>query len=409
VLGSVELRRQEDFVTVDDAVPFRAFGREFHMIRLGWRLLFGDPAKALGLIFGIAFATLLITQQGALFVGLMLRTQGLIEDAQEVDLWVMDPAVEYLDASQSMRDIELQRVRGVNGVKWAVPMFKTTTPLKTPEGRINNALLIGFDDASLIGATQRFLVGSVEDLRRPDAVAIDRYGFVKLWPGEPIAVGKVLELNDRRAEIVAITDAAAAFALQVILYARYSQAVSYAPTGRHQMSFILARAGEGGARTVAQRVTAETGLKARSSTDFSEMTINYYLKNTGIPVNFGVVIVIGIIVGVAVVGLTMNMFVNDNMRIFGVLKAIGVTNSQIVGMLLTQCAIAAIIGFGIGIGLTAAFFTFAATPTSDLRGFFLPWWIAAGGLFLIVTVVLVASVASLRRVLWVDPAIVFRG
>jgi putative ABC transport system permease protein len=406
VLGPVELRRQEDFVTVDDAVPFRAFGRKCHMTRLAWRLLFGDPAKALGLVFGIAFATLLITQQGALFVGLMLRTQGLIEDAQEVDLWVMDPAVEYLDASQSMRDIELQRVRGVNGVKWAVPMFKTTTPLKTPEGRINNALLIGFDDASLIGATQRFLVGSVEDLRRPDAVAIDRYGFVKLWPGEPIAVGKVLELNDRRAKIVAITDAAAAFALQVILYARYSQAVSYAPTGRHQMSFILARADERDARTTAQRITVETGLKARSSTDFSEMTIDYYLRNTGIPVNFGVVIAIGIIVGAAVVGLTMNMFVNDNMRIFGVLKAIGVTNSQIVGMLLTQCAIAAIIGFGIGIGLTAAFFTFAATPTSDLRGFFLPWWVAVGGLFLIVTVVLVAS---MRRVLWVDPAIVFRG
>jgi putative ABC transport system permease protein len=379
------------------------------MTRLALTLLFADRAKATGLVFGIAFATLLITQQGALFVGLMLRTQGLIEDAREADIWVMDSAVEYLDASQPLRDVDLQRVRGVEGVAWAVPLFKATTALRTEEGRTNNALLVGLDDATLVGATDRFLIGSADDLGRPDAVAVDRYGFTKLWPGEPVAPGKVFELNDRRAEVVAITEASAAFALQVVLYARYGQALRYVPTGRRRMSFVLARAQGASADEVARAVTRRTGLKALSSEAFSRATIAYYLRNTGIAVNFGVVILIGVLVGVAIVGLTLSMFVKDNVRAFGVLKAVGVTNGRMVALVLTQAGAATLIGFGIGIGITAAFFLLLCTPTSDLRGFFLPWWIAAGGFAAICAVVAAATLVSLRRVLRIDPAIVFRA
>ena len=45
------------------------------------RMLFGDRTKYLGLVFGVAFATLLVTQQGSTFVGLMERTASVIADA----------------------------------------------------------------------------------------------------------------------------------------------------------------------------------------------------------------------------------------------------------------------------------------------------------------------------------------
>jgi putative ABC transport system ATP-binding protein len=109
------------------------------MLGVALKMLFGDRAKYLGLVFGVAFATLLITQQGAVFVSLMARTASVIVDAQEADIWVMDPAVEYLDGGRALRDGQLQRVRGVPGIAWAVPLFKTGASVRTLEGRIDSA------------------------------------------------------------------------------------------------------------------------------------------------------------------------------------------------------------------------------------------------------------------------------
>lgn len=60
------------------------------------------------------------------------------------------------------------------------------------------------------------------------------------------------------------------------------------------------------------------------------------MRNTGIPVNFGITIAIALIVGLAVAGQTFYMFTIENLRQFGALKAIGVTNGRLIGMVLLQ-------------------------------------------------------------------------
>ena len=101
------------------------------MVRIVIKMLFGERVKVLGLVFGVAFATLLVAQQAGLFVGLMTRSQNVIADAPDVDIWVMDPAVEYVDLIRPMRDTELYRVRGVAGVAWAVPLAVVMTVVLT--------------------------------------------------------------------------------------------------------------------------------------------------------------------------------------------------------------------------------------------------------------------------------------
>ncbi|MFO7298545.1 MAG: ABC transporter permease, partial [Pseudomonadota bacterium] len=80
------------------------------MNRVALKMLFGDAAKLLGLVFGMAFSTLLITQQASMFVGIMQRTANLITETREPNIWVMDPAIEQIDAVRPMRDTELSRV-----------------------------------------------------------------------------------------------------------------------------------------------------------------------------------------------------------------------------------------------------------------------------------------------------------
>src|SRR3954466_10492453 len=88
------------------------------------KMLVGDRAKYLGIIMGLTFASLLITQQLAIFVGLMSRTYGAITDLGLPDIWVMDPKVQFIDDIKPMQDTTLLRVRGIEGVQWAVPLYK---------------------------------------------------------------------------------------------------------------------------------------------------------------------------------------------------------------------------------------------------------------------------------------------
>src|SRR5262245_9516629 len=174
------------------------------MTRVALKMLFGDTAKLLGLVFGMAFSTLLITQQASMFVGIMERTANLITDMTEPNIWVMDPVVEQVDGVRPMRDTELSRVRGVPGVAWAVPFFKGQEQVTTDEGVLQTSFVYGLDDVSLVGLPHEFVLGSAEALKGPDAIIMDEPGFKKLWPTEPLTLGKIIEINDRRAVVAGI-------------------------------------------------------------------------------------------------------------------------------------------------------------------------------------------------------------
>jgi putative ABC transport system permease protein len=380
------------------------------MLTVALKMLFGDKAKYLGLIFGVAFSTLLITQQSGVFVSLMARAASVIYDAEEVNIWVMDPSVAYIDNIRPLKDQDLPRVRGVEGVAWASPLFKANGLLRTENGQINSATIMGVDDATFIGLPRKFLLGSANALRQPDTVALDILGYDLVWPGQKPTLGRLLEINDRRAVVSAIIDARPAFATAPIVYARYSTATQFVPAGRNQLSFILARSMPGETpEVVAKKISATTGLQALSSHDFQWKTIVWLFSNSGIPANFGVVIILGIVVGVAIVGLTFNMFIMENVKQYAALKAIGVTNGQIIGMVLLQAAVIGFVGYAIGTALAALFFETAAKNAMSLKGFWLPWQISAIMAVIAVLIMTFSTFLGLRRVLVVDPAVVFRG
>jgi putative ABC transport system permease protein len=310
-----------------------------------------------------------------------------------------------------LRDTELARVRGVSGVAWAVPYFRGQAVITTPGAPLQNSFVYGLDDVTLVGLPRDFLVGTPDDLHQPDAIAIDLPGYKKLWPNDPIRAGRVLELNDHRAVVVAVLKTLPPFQTQPLVYTRYSQAMTYTNNGRNQMSYVLAKAGEGkSVESVAKEIIRQTGLKAMPADDFRWATIFYYLRNTGIPINFGTVVVLGAIVGIAVVGLTFNMFVMENLKQYAVLKAMGVTNGRLIGMVTLQASVIGVMGYTLGLAVAALFFEMAtASPTSFFRGFYLPWQIALGVAGVAMTIILLTAVFSLRRVLVVDPAVVFRG
>jgi putative ABC transport system permease protein len=379
------------------------------MLTIALKMLFGDITKTIGLVFGIAFSVLLMTQQGGFFVGLISRAASIVLDARNVDIWVMDPSTESAEATQPLRALDLARVKGVAGVLAAFPLSRSPVTVKTAEGRTEAATVFGLDDSTLTGMSSVFSVGGKGDLLVPDAIAIDILGYTKLFPGEPITTGRVIELNDTRAVIRAITDAQPGFSSPIIINARLSQAARFSSTGAVP-TFVLVTVEFGAeAALVATAIEAATGLKAMTSADFTALTLSYVIGSAGIAFSFGVVIALGAIVGVAIVGLTFNMFIADLSRQFAVLKAIGLTNGRIVLMLLAQAFVIGFIGYGIGLWAASGFFDGVNQPTSDLKGFYLPWQIAFAAAAATLAISVLATFVSLRKVLRLDPATVFRG
>lgn len=373
------------------------------------RMLTGDRAKYLGLIFAIAFSTFLLQNQTSIFGGIMRRTGSQILDVTDAEVWVMDPATRYFEETKALKDTDLLRVRGVGGVEYAVRLFKGQPVARTAKGNFSAAVVMGLDDATLVGAPRRMLLGSWGRLREPDAIVIDLAGYRLLFPGEPLEIGRNLEMNDHLVHIVGVSDAGAPFASFPVIHARYTDSLSFLGRERSQMAYVLARPQAGVTPAeLARRIAEGTGLKARTSEEFRWDCIRYYLANTGIPVNFGITITIALVIGLVVSGQTFYLFTVENLKQFGALKAIGVTNRRLVGMILLQALTAGFIGYALGTGMAAAFFEIFSRQIAT-RGFFLMWENVAGVGVLMLVVVVAASLLSIRRVLVLEPAAVFRG
>jgi putative ABC transport system permease protein len=376
---------------------------------VSWQMLTGDRAKYLGLIFAIAFATFLMSHQVSIFCGLMNRTTSQIDDVSDASIWVMDAKTQYVDETKALTDQDLFRIRGVEGVDWAVPLFKGTSRAKAADGSFRGVILMGLDDATLVGVPRKVALGDWAALANPQTIAIDRSGYEFFFPGEALALGKSLEMNDHTVKIVAIIDSSAPFVNLPVFYTRYSQAVRFVGQERNLLSFVLAKGKPGlSDEEVCRRITAATGLKATTANAFGWETIWYYIANTGIPINFGITVAIALVVGTVVAGQTFYLFTVENLKQFGALKAIGVTNWRIVGMILMQALIVGAVGYGLGISMTAAFFELTK-DNLDLRGFRLLPEIMLGTGAAVFVIVILASVVSVRRVVVLEPAVVFRG
>jgi putative ABC transport system permease protein len=378
------------------------------MLWIAIRMLTGDKQKFYGLLFGIGFSTLLITQQLTIFVNLIERGASGVYSAPEAQIWVMDPVSRTTEVNYAMPSTALDEVRSVEGVEWAVPHLRANASVRTGAGELEGVTIIGVDDATLIGLPKRMALGDRAILSQPDTVLIDDVGLTKMFKNGENPIGARLELNDQRAVIRGVADAIPSFTSQVTLFTRYSQALNYVPGTRNRMTFVLVgiRPGEP-VEAVAQRISEQTGLKALPRDELAQAGIDFIIDNTGIPLNFGITVALGFIVGIAIVGLTFSLFIRDNIKQFGALKAIGVTNGRIAQMVMTQAALVGSIGYAFGvIGTVLFIYAFSGNPT--FKAFYIPWQIPFISLIAVIVILGLTGWLSLRSVMRTEPAAVFR-
>ena len=382
------------------------------MNRVALKMLVGDKLKYISLVAGLAFAAFLIVQQASIFTGFAGQMGAWVRDTSVADLWVMDSQVDFVDDFKPVPTDRLQRIRGIDGVEWAVPLYKDYLNVQLPDGTQVKCRLVGLDDATLMGGPPTMVQGQLADLRADRTVFINvaQAGTTlkqKLAGGKPLKVGDRIAINDNEAIVGGTYSATHEFFWDPVIYTTYSRALQWAPRQRKLLTFILVKARPGVSTSqLASMIKSTTGLSAYTSAEFDRKTTIDLLGRTGILINFGITIVLGFVIGVLISGQTFYMFVVDNLRLFATLKAMGAANWVIARMVFLQTVFVGLIGFGVGLG--GACLSGIGFSRIGLA-FNMPWQVPAASVVAIMGCCLFAAALGLVRVLRLEPAIVFKG
>jgi putative ABC transport system permease protein len=420
------------------------------MLRVAMKMLLGDRAKYVGLLFGITFTSFLVTFAGSYFCGFMTRGFALVAENPGADVWVMDPAVQSTEQTINIPDSALARVRSVEGVSSAAPLVLATADARFPNGRFQSFQLIGVDDATLFGLPQLRDSVSSTVLRTPDAVVVDSGGTegklqtpalaadqwpygaphlgapsheqgtvlyrlipdaLKPRPGIPtreLAEGDQLLVNDHRVVVRGRAEALPRYPPRPLMYTSLSNASRMLLPERHLVTFVVAKAAPSvSPRELAIRIDAQTGLKARSSDDFETDTVNWYLINSEDVGDMASMISIAMLVGLGVTGVMLYMFTTDGLKQYAVLKAMGATPKLLLAMIFAQSGLCALLGTGFGLGLCAIVGQVAIAEFD--YPFRMMWFTPVAGGLMVMVVSIVAAAISARPVLKLEPGVVFAG
>ncbi len=380
------------------------------MIEFAVIMLIKDKVKYFLLIGAIAFSTFLMTQQSAVFAGLMYKTTATMRNTK-VPIWVVNSLVEQINLTIPMRDTDLARVRSVSGVEWALPLSSTDLLAKLYRGKFLPIKLVGVDSATLLGVPPKILEGNLEDLWKSDSVLADLVAIEHLSQdsNNKMGVGSLIDLNDHEVRIVGIVQGEDSPFSNPTLYTTYNRSLEIAPLTRLNLSYILVQPKPGiDAEELVNAIQQETGLRAYTEKMFFWSTLKWYFFNSGIPFSFIITLILGFVVGIAISGQTFYAFIYENLGNFSTLKAMGASNKLISYMLMAQAAICGLIGYGIGLGLTTLIGILALYRPEKIF-FYMPWQIP---IIIFINIFIICTFTvylGIRKIQQLSPAEVFRG
>jgi putative ABC transport system permease protein len=371
---------------------------------LARRNLFHDKVRLTVTLTGIVFAVVLIVVELGLFVGFTVTTSGLV-DHSGADLWITSKHVPYVELGVPFSERKLYQVRAISGVQEAEKLVVRWTQWKRPDGREESVQIVGFDPNSSLGSPWNLVAGTVEDLKRRDAVIVDEIYKQKLGVEK---LGELFEIRGHRARIVGFTHGIRSFTTSPYVFTTFKKAQDYSGIDANQTVFILVKTSPGyDLNQVRREILANVkDVEVFTTAEFSRMTQVYWMFTTGAGVAVLLAAILGLVVGFVVVAQTIYATTVDHLKEFGTLKAMGAGNGYIYKVIIEQAAISAVMGYALGMVVSAV-----VVGASQRGGaaIVVPWPMAIGMFFLTLTMCVGAAMLSINKVTHLDPAMVFKG
>lgn len=373
------------------------------MVSLARKNLLHDRLRFAITVSGVAFAVTLVLVQVGLFVGLLAKSTVTIEQAA-ADIWITSRETPNVDFAHSFSETTVLRVRGVPGVARADNLLVQFMNIQLPSGAEDGCLVYGLQDFAAWKLPWAVTEGDPQDLRRGQYILMDRSAEQRFGPFE---VGQHREILGRRFKIVGTTRDAASFTTAPIVFMDFRQVQELSEWAAHKTSYVLVKTAAGAdPQTVAGRLREALPFNdVYTKDEWARKSRTYWVSSTGLGMNMGITVFLGVLVGIVVVAQTLYTSAVEHVKEFGTVKAIGGSNWDIYRILGEQAVIAALLGFALGGAIS-----WAVRPA--MAKLYLNVQISPGFAFTVllgtVLMCLGAAMLSFRRVATIDPALVFR-
>lgn len=374
------------------------------MWNIAIKTLVADRGKLITALAGVVFSVVLVNLQGGLFLGLMERATLLVDNGA-ADIWVGHHKMHNVDFTVPIPTRWINRVRTVPGVERAEPYLVSFSHMTLPSGGFEEVLVVGVEPSSLMGNAWNLKEGQPQDILKTDGIIVDVYEDEKL---EQPRVGDLREIGRHRAKVVARTEGIMGFLVAPYVFTTIDRARSFTRTRPDECSYYLVETAPG---ANVEQVCAEIRrrvpeLDAWPKETYSKISLDFWLKRTGIGVSFGSATVLGLLVGLVVVCQTLYALVLDRLPEYGTLKAIGARDRQIGVILLLQGCLMAVAGSAIGLALVALIKHLNDNPKAPMV---IPPWVSMGSCALVLAICLISSVLPYLRIRKVDPLMVLQS
>lgn len=374
------------------------------MVGLAARMLLDVPLKSIGTLIGVVVSVFLMMQQMSLLIGIQGRVANFA-DFNDVDIWVTSAATESIDATGSLPERCVSQAAGTRGVAWAAPVVQGRGEVTRIDGVQELVRVFGVEAPRYAGLPRILAKGSsLAMLRGPSRVFLnwqDRPNFGFPEPGDRI------EISGRAAVVAGFVEGMNAHSPYLYMFANIDDARSFTNFPQDRVTFVAVGVGPGEIREeVRDRLQKRMPeVLAVTKAELRNMELRYLEGRTPVGVVFGMGTAVAALIGAGIVAITLYSSVIDRLREFGTLKAIGAARRDLLWLLASQAALFSAAGYPLGL-LAFALVRQLSGPQVSMPA---PAWllasVAAGTLLLCAG----ASGVAIRRVLRLEPAIVFRG
>ena len=380
---------------MESTLPLRAV--------LAWRNLTHERVRFVVMLVGIVFAVTLMAVQTGLLIG-FIQTIALPIQATDAEIWVAGRGARSIDMAAMMPDRWRFQALSVPGVAAAGPYIHLYGRLKRPDGGTEMVLVVGFDLATKHAAPWNVVEGNVADLAVPDSIIVDRLYREKLGIER---IGQVLEINGKRVRVVGFTDGIRTFTQTPHVFSDIKTARHLVDYGEDWLNYILVKVAPGAdPAAVRARVAArmpETDVYLRE--EFARRSWMYWLIETGAGFSLLISSALGLLVGAVITAQTLYATTIDRLSEYATLRAMGAPNAYLYAIILLQAVIAAAIGCTLGLGIAGAIVWSARESSASLV---MPFSLSAGLIVATCAMCSCAAVISIRKVMVLDPASVFK-
>lgn len=369
----------------------------FGRISIARKNLFHEKGRLIISVIGVTFAVFLILILLALYRG---WSETLSEYIYTVDaeIWVMQKG--SIDMSHSVSllpNATRDQLLAVSGVEEVDVLVSNRIALDI-NGEDVTTRIIGFDIRSNIGGPVHLESGTSVQ-KRGEIVVNDL-----LKKDHNVDLNDMLTISDNNFRVVGTTAGGPLFQQSYIAMEDARDIFHFTDTS----NFFLVNIDENArAEDVIQRIEEDNpGVDAQTEEEFATNN-EKEIMDKFLPIIL-VLVFIGFLVGVVIISLTIYTATIEKSREYGVLKAVGATNVYLYNVVLTQSGIAGTLGFILATILTIA----GSDVIQNIEPLFvtLVKWediaIVAG---MTIAMIIVASYIPMRRIMRIDPALVFKA